>query len=305
MSGPLYSTTANLGLKKIKDGERYWGALERENLDKLDLIMGLVMASGKIKIGLTPKAASLSGRVNEPQLFIVEGNNNNWHELRYPTDVETVAKWIITGSETCDFFTTDNVSIVIRYRSTPTAGNVRWAVSMGALLPGGLMDAPLQAERLFPVDAAAVLADGINEVRLSFNPTSLEITPDYPLIIAISRKVADAGDTMNDYAKFLEASIELDLPKRTPTFTNSYNNLTMVGGVPDPSNMTIYYDAKSRISESIETIAGMTRHMYFTYDTSDNLTKVISEWDGIRRTETYTFDEYRNVKSMSAIEEVI
>lgn len=305
MSGLLYSTTANLSLKKVKDGERYWGAAERENLDKLDLIAGMVMASGKIKIGLTPQAANLSGKTNEPQLTIVEGVNNNWFELRYPTDVETVAKWIITGAETSDFVAGDKIQIIIRYKSNPVVGGIRWGVTLLAISPGASLDTLMTGERLFPIDQAAVMSEGVNEVVLEFNPTTTEVQPGYPLLIAISRKVADTGDTMADYAKFLEASIELDLPKRTPTFTNSYNNLTMVGGVPDPTDFQLYYDGLGRIIESIEHIAGMVRHSYFTYDSSHNLKTAIQEWDGVRRTETYTYDEYYNVLSMTAEEVVI
>ena len=305
MSGLLYATTANLGLKKVKDGERYWGSAERENLDKIDLVAGLVMASGKIKIGLTPQSASLSGRTSEPQITIVEGTNNNWFELRFPYDTETAAKWMISGAETSDFVAGDKIQIIIRYKSTPITGSVKWAATLMTIPPGTSLDAVPPAARLFPTDQAAVMSEGVNEVVLEFSPTNAELLPGYPCIITISRKTADAGDNMADFAKFLEASIELDLPKRTPTFTNYYNNLTMVGGVPDPSDLQLYYDPLGRIIESIEHIAGMVRHMYFTYDAAHNLKTVVTEWDGVRRTETYVFDEYYNVLSMTANEVVI
>jgi len=71
------------------------------------------------------------------------------------------------------------------------------------------------------------------------------------------------------------------------------------------SDATFSYDGDSRVSGVTETIDGKTRTTAMTYNVGGNLTQVVIEFDGTRRTESYNYDGDGRIAEMTATEEAI
>lgn len=296
----LFTTTPNLGLKKIADGERNWGPFTRENLDKLDLISAYLLASGKIKIGLTPQSAALVGKANEPVIYGIQGAVTSWYELRFPNS-DSAAFWVIPGCVTADF-TNDLLKATIRWK-TPNVGPVVWQVQMAAIMPGSAMDVVMQPARLFSAVAAAG-AEKMVESEITFTPTMQELRAGYPCIISISRLASDPGDTLADVANLVDGSVTLSLPFVQPTFTINTGDIV---GEPDASQAVYSYDAEGRVigvSEMVDSVLKTTTITYYP-DADPNYPEgkihtVAEQYGGTTRTETYTYNPDGTISGMTA-----
>jgi len=135
---------------------------------------------------------------NPPALVTTDGANFSYNTLDFAPDTEESCYW---EKPLAPDYAGEDIFLIIKWKSTAIAGNVKWGVSVLGREAGEVFDVALGTEQTIITTTENVAGELVYSLILPFPPS---LSPNDTLIVKLARKAADAADTMLTDALVME-----------------------------------------------------------------------------------------------------